>query len=210
MSYYAQQKSPGRQALGITIVVLLHLAIAYGLLTGLGIVNITKPRSDVETKVIEEVKPPPPDDAPPPPPPPTAPPPPFIPPPEIVINTPAPQQVIQNVVAVAPPPRPVAPTAPAAPAVPDSDVSERPISGAKPVFPARMLQSGREGSVDIECDVGTDGKTSNCTVVSSTGGSAFADAAMESVQHATYKPAIHNGVPEKRRHKWTIAFKLNG
>jgi periplasmic protein TonB len=213
MRSYAQQKSPGRQAMGVGIVVLLHVAIAYFVITALGVQLITKARQDVDTKIIEEVKPPPPDLPPPPPPPPTAaPPPPFIPPPEIVINAPPPPPVVQQATVVAPPAAPPVQhtEAPPAPAVPDRNVSAKPIAGPPLVYPARMVQSGREGSVDVECDVDTEGKTSNCSVISSTGGSAFSDAAMEYVTRAKYAPEIQHGVPVKVRHKWTITFKLNG
>jgi protein TonB len=209
---YAQQKSPGRQAVGFGLVVLLHVAIAYALISGLGKQMIEVIKQPIETKIIEETKPPPPDLPPPPPPPPQqAPPPPFIPPPEIVINTPAPPPPVTAAV-TAPPAAaaPVRPTAPPAPEIPDRNVSERPISAPPLVYPPRMQQSGREGSVDVECDVDTEGKTSNCAVVNSSGGSAFADAAMEYVTKAKYSPKIEHGVAVKARHKWTITFKLNG
>jgi periplasmic protein TonB len=207
---YAQQKSPGRQAVGFGLVVLLHVALGYALISGLGKQMIEVIKQPIETKIIEEVKPPPPDLPPPPPPPPQqAPPPPFIPPPEIVINTPAPPPPVVAAV-TAPPaaPAPVRPTV--APEIPDRSVSLRPIAGPPLVYPARMQQSGREGSVDVECDVDTEGHTSNCAVINSSGGSAFSDAAMEYVQHAKYAPEILHGVAVKVRHKWTITFKLNG
>jgi protein TonB len=138
----------------------------------------------------------------------------FIPPPEIVINTPAPPPPVQ-VAVVAPPPapapvsRPAAPPAPAPAAIPDQNVSARPISGPPLNYPKRMQDSGREGVVEVECDVDTDGKTSNCAVVNATGGSAFSDAAMDYVQHSKYSPEIAHGVAVKVRHKWAITFKLN-
>ncbi len=213
MRSYAQQKSAGRSATAIGLVLLLQLVILYGVIKALDVQFITRAKQDVETKVIDEVKPPPPDLPPPPPPPPTvAPPPPFIPPPEIIINAPPPPPVVQQATVVAPPAAPPVQhtEAPPAPVVQDTNVSERPINGGKPTYPARMIQSGREGSVDVECDVDTDGKTSNCSIIAATGGSAFSDSALDYVQHQTYKPATHNGTPVKIRKKWTIAFKLNG
>jgi len=207
---YAQQRSPGRQALGISLVILLHAAVLYALVSGLGRQMIEVIKQPIETKIIEEVKPPPPDLPPPPPPPPQqAPPPPFIPPPEIVINQVAPPPVVQTATIVAPPAAPPV-THPVAPEIPDRNVSERPISARPLVYPPRMQQSGREGSVDVECDVDVDGKTSNCAVITSSGGSAFSDAAMEYVNTAKYSPKIEHGVAVKARHKWTITFKLNG
>jgi protein TonB len=72
-----------------------------------------------------------------------------------------------------------------------------------------MQQSGREGQVDITCDVDTNGSTSNCTVTSATGGTAFAEAALAYVQQCRYKPAVRNGVPVKEpHHTFHIIFTL--
>jgi len=209
---YAQQRSPGRQAVGFTVVVLLHVVLGYVMITGLGKQIVEVIKQPLETKIIEEVKPPEPPPPPPPPPPQSAPPPVFIPPVEIVINTPPPPPPVVAAVPTAPTtPAPSRPTPPpvAAPAIPDRNVSERPISGPALVYPKRMVEAGREGSVDLECDVDTEGKTSNCAVVSSTGGGSFSDAAMEYVTHAKYAPKIEHGVAVTARHKWTITFKLN-
>jgi protein TonB len=212
MNFTQQQKSPGRQLVGFAVVVLLHVGLIYALVTGLATNVVEVIKAPIETKIIEEVKPPPPDVPPPPPPPKlAAPPPPYIPPPEIQIAQPPPPTPVATVATVAPP-APQAPPvqrAPPAPAVPDSEVSARPISGGTPKYPPRMLDQGREGHVDVTCDVDTDGSTSNCTVTSVTGGQAFADAALEFVKTARYKPRILNGVPVKEpHHKFSIGFTL--
>lgn len=97
----------------------------------------------------------------------------------------------------------------AAPPVPDRLVSERPISGGQPVYPARMQQAGREGEADVSCMVTVEGWTVDCQVTRSVGGSAFADAALDYVSHSQYLPATRNGVPYQVTHRWTIAFRLN-
>ena len=212
MDFTQQQKSPGRQLLGFAIVVLLHVGLIYALVTGLGTNIVEVIKAPIETKIIEEVKPPPPDVPPPPPPPKlAAPPPPYIPPPEIQIAQPPPPTPVATVAVVAPP----APQAPPvqraapAPAVPDSEVSARPISGGTPKYPPRMLDQGREGHVDVTCDVDTDGTTSNCSVTNVTGGQAFADSALEYVKTARYKPRILNGVAVKEpHHTFSIGFTL--
>ena len=91
---FSHEKEPGKNLTGITIVVLLHVLVAWGIINGLGTKMITKVQEAVETKLIEEVKPPPPPETPPPPPPPEmkAPPPPFIPPVEVQVNQPPPPQ----------------------------------------------------------------------------------------------------------------------
>ena len=82
------ERSPGKNLSGLTLVVILHLAIGYALVTGLARKVVEVIKAPLETKIIEEVKPPPPDVPPPPPPKMAAPPPPFIPPPEINIQVP--------------------------------------------------------------------------------------------------------------------------
>jgi periplasmic protein TonB len=214
MSSYIQQRNPGRMVAGFGLIVLLHVGAAIVVVDALSKQNVDKLRQPLETKILDDVKPPPPPDLPPPPPPPPqqAPPPVFIPPPEIVINTPAPPPPVQ-VAVVAPPPAPVpvARPAPAAPppVVEDTSVSAHAIGGPAQVYPKRMLESGREGSVDLTCDVDVDGSTSNCEVVTSTN-SAFADSALDYVKHAKYRPATHNGAPVKEtHHRFTITYKLN-
>jgi protein TonB len=212
MDFTQQQKSPARQALGFVVVVLLHVGLIYALVTGLGTNIVEVIKAPIETKIIEEVKPPPPDVPPPPPPPKlAAPPPPYIPPPEIQIAQPPPPTPVATVAAVAPP----APQAPPvqraapAPAIPDSEVGARAINNVKLVYPPRMLDQGREGRVDVTCDVDADGATSNCVVGNVAGGQVFADAALAYVKAARYKPAIKNGVPvAEPHHTFNIIFKL--
>ena len=106
MNFTHNEKSTGKNFTGITIVVLLHVLVAYGIITGLGTRLVAKMIAPVETKIIEEVTPPPPKELPPPPPPPEmkAPPPPFIPPVEVNVQQPPPQQnVIANATNVKPP-----------------------------------------------------------------------------------------------------------
>ena len=96
---FTHDNKPKKNVTGITIVILLHVLVAYGVITGLGKRMVTKMAEAVETKIIEEKAPPPPKEMPPPPPPPEmkAPPPPFIPPVEVNVQQPPPQQ---NTIAV--------------------------------------------------------------------------------------------------------------
>lgn len=125
MDFSQQQPSTGRM-LGIGFVVLLHVLIAYALVTGLARKVVEVVKGPIEVKVIEEVvkKPPPPPEVLPPPPKLAAPPPPFIPPPEINI---------------APPPVP-APTitavTPEAPPAPQAPVIAKPVEVPKAAPPA--------------------------------------------------------------------------
>ena len=67
---FSNEKAGKKNLTGITIVVLLHILVAYGVVSGLGKRMVAKMTEPVETKIIEEVKQPPPPDLPPPPPPP--------------------------------------------------------------------------------------------------------------------------------------------
>ena len=99
------QRDPGKNISGIAMVVILHLAIGYALVTGLARKVVEVIKAPIETKIIEEVKTPPPDVPPPPPPKMAAPPPPFIPPPEINIQVPkvTPPPTITTVTTTKPP-----------------------------------------------------------------------------------------------------------
>jgi len=210
---FAQERNPARQMAGFGLVVLLHVALLYLILSGLANRAMEVLKGPLEAKIIQEVRPPPPDLPPPPPPDLAPPPPPFIPPPEINIQ----QTVIQpnaiQAVTSAPPPAPVAvaPPAPPAPAVPDQEVSARPIAGPPLDYPKRMKDTGREGAVDLECTIDADGSTSSCLIIEVHGGDAFGDAAINWVKNNRYKPRVRNGVAVKEEHhRIHIGFSLNG
>jgi protein TonB len=87
MDFSKRQSDPRRHVVGLTVVILFHVAVVYALVTGLAKKVVEVIRAPIETKVIEEVRkpPPPPEIVVPPPPRLEAPPPPFIPPPEVQI-----------------------------------------------------------------------------------------------------------------------------
>ena len=87
---FSQQQPSSRRAIGFGVVVLLHILIAWALVSGLARKVVEVVKGPIEVKVIEEVvkKPPPPPEVLPPPPKMAAPPPPFIPPPEVNIAPP--------------------------------------------------------------------------------------------------------------------------
>jgi protein TonB len=122
---FSQPQQGSRRLVGFGFVVLLHILIAYALVTGLARKVVEVVKGPIEVKVIEEIikKPPPPPEVLPPPPKMAAPPPPFIPPPEINI---------------APPPTP-APTitavTPEAPPAPQAPVIAKPVEQAPPPPP---------------------------------------------------------------------------
>lgn len=167
---FSQPQQSSRRLVGFGFVVLLHVLLAYALVSGLARKVVEVVKGPIEVKVIEEIikKPPPPPEVLPPPPKIAAPPPPFIPPPEINI---------------APPPTP-APTitavTPEAPPAPQAPVIAKPVESAPPpqptvrsaavecpnyrevlgsiAYPREALLEGLEGTVVIEFTVTASGQ----------------------------------------------------
>ncbi|HTJ07447.1 MAG TPA: energy transducer TonB [Caldimonas sp.] len=186
MDHALGRANPVRRLTGLALVLLLHVAIIYALVTGLAKDVIDVIRRPIETKVIEEQKPKPP----PPPqlaiPPPefAAPPPPFIPPPEIKIAQPPPPAPIVAVthtpppapVAITPaPPPPPAPVAVAAP--PPPTPAPAPVTASvacsnyrtamgDAAFPREALRHGLEhGNALIQFTLTADGHVAHVEAV---------------------------------------------
>lgn len=169
MDYAQQQRSWGKHAPSIMLVVALHIAIGYALVTGLARKVVEVIKAPLETKIIEEIKKPPPDTPPPPPPKLAAPPPPFIPPPEINIQVPTvtPPPTITTVTTTPPPPGPPpvvrAPEPQAQPAV------RREYKAAyrvDPVFPRQAQREGISGRVIAHVVVQPNGSVSEVRIIS--------------------------------------------
>jgi protein TonB len=176
---FSQPQQSSRRLMGFGFVVLLHVLIAYALVTGLARKVVEVVKGPIEVKVIEEIikKPPPPPEVLPPPPKVAAPPPPFIPPPEINITPPP--TVAPTITAVTPeaPPGPQAPviakpveSAPPAPAIRSASVectNYREVIGSI-VYPREALLEGLEGSVTIEFTVSATGQIRDPVIRNST------------------------------------------
>jgi protein TonB len=181
MDYARQQRDPARHALGITVVILLHVLVIWALLSGLGknVVQIIK--KPLNATIIEEIKLPPPPPPPPPPPkkivePPKVPPPPidtYVPPPDI---PPPVTQVAPPITAVTPapppteykieaPPPPVVVQAPPKPAV-RRGISK--IAGDDPTYPREAIRAGvQKGRVVARLSIDENGKVTDVNIVSS-------------------------------------------
>jgi protein TonB len=176
---FSQPQQSSRRPMGFGFVVLLHVLIAYALVTGLARKVVEVVKGPIEVKVIEEIikKPPPPPEVLPPPPKVAAPPPPFIPPPEINITPPP--SLAPTITAVTPeaPPGPQAPviakpveSAPPAPAIRSASVectNYREVIGSI-VYPREALLEGLEGSVTIEFTVSATGQIRDPVIRNST------------------------------------------
>jgi periplasmic protein TonB len=173
VDYAQQQRSWGKHLPSIALVVLLHIALGYALVTGLARRVVEVIKQPIETKIIEEIKKPPPDAPPPPPPKLAAPPPPFIPPPEINIQVPQVQQapVITTVTTTPPPPGPmvIAPPAPPAPkpAGPPVRKEFKAAYRVEPQFPRQALRDGISGRVVAHVYVEPNGAVSDVRIISS-------------------------------------------
>jgi protein TonB len=186
VDFAQQQRNPGKHAVGISVVLAMHLVLGWALVTGLAQRMVEVIKSPLETKIIEETKPPPP--PPPenlPPPPKFQPPPPsFVPPPEVVVNPPAvAAPTITTVttppppapVTIAPPPAPEAPPAPPPPPPPPRVAARPAIANVKACapttsdYPRAALKAEATGTTKIRFKVDAAGKLAGVEIVKSAG-----------------------------------------
>jgi protein TonB len=227
---FSHQKSPGKNFTGITVVVLLHVLVAYGIVTGLGTRMVAQVTEVVETRIVEEVKVAPKIELPPPTPPPAmkAPPPPFIPPIEVNVQQPPPvANVIVNTSPVKPettelpkalpvaaaPPAPPAPAAPPAPpAPPVKTVRTAAVANfstcAKPEWPRSSLRNEETGTVTLAFVIGVDGRVVESKVTKSSGYRELDRAAVNGISKCVFKPGTIDGKPEQAsmqmQYVWTL------
>jgi protein TonB len=206
LNYAEQQRDPAKHAIGIGVVVVMHILLGWALLHGLARTVIEVIKGPIETKIIEEAKPPPPPPENLPPPPKFAPPPPsFVPPPEVVVNAPPTPAPTITTTTVAPPPAPVAiaPAAPAAPPAPPAPprVAARPAIGnvascapGPDDYPAAALKEEATGTTRVRFTVDAAGKLAGSEVVKSAGASrahkALDRVAVQKLSECTFKPGI--------------------
>ncbi|MEZ5655953.1 MAG: energy transducer TonB [Sphingobium sp.] len=167
---YADHSEASSRTISIVIVALIHAVLGYAFVTGLGMKYVKKAAEQLNVIDVKE-EPPPPDEPPPPPPKPAeVPPPPVVAPPPIV-KTP----VVAPVIDTAPKPLPLPPVLPPTPAPPP-----RPATKATPRgnpgnwvtsddYPSRALREERQGTVGVRLAVGTNGRPTDCSIVSSSG-----------------------------------------
>ncbi len=207
MNYAEQQRDPGKHAVGIGIVIVMHILLGWALVNGLARTVIEVIKGPIETKIIEETKPPPPPPENLPPPPKFAPPPPsFVPPPEVVVNAPPTPAPAITATTIAPPPAPPvaiapaqAPVAEAPPAPPR--VAARPaignVSTCAPKgddYPAIAIKEEATGTTKVRFTVDASGKLASAEVVKSAGASrahkALDRVAVQKLSECTFRPGI--------------------
>jgi protein TonB len=214
MDFSRNEVSPARRYGGFGVVILVHVLVAYLVVSGLAhkIVDVIK--QPVETKIIEEVKPPPPPENPPPPPPKlAAPPPPFIPPPEVQIQQPVVQNTITAVTAQQPPaqayqktiqapPGPVATPAPPVAAIAD-------LNACKPEYPRASLLAEESGVVRVQFVVGPDSQLMSATVLKSSGFKNLDKAAVNGLSRCKFKAGYKDGKPVQSTFTTDYVWKLD-
>jgi protein TonB len=150
MDFARAQRDPTRHLIGIACVILVHVLVIYGLVTGLARKAVEVIKKPLTATIVEEIKAPPP---PPPPPkkievPKTPPPPqPYVPPPDIPMPTTTSEPVIAAITPTPPAEPPViAPPAPPPPppAPPKPEVRKGVIAISKPEmdYPREALRKG--------------------------------------------------------------------
>jgi protein TonB len=181
MNYAEQQRNPAKHAIGLGVVIVMHIVLGWALLNGLARKVIEVIKAPIETKLIEEVRPPPPPPENLPPPPKLAPPPPsFVPPPEVVVRNPEPAATITVTrevpppappVTIAPPPAPEPP----APAPPPKVMAKPAIANAalcapkSEDYPAAALRAEATGITKIRFTIDGTGHLAKAEIVKSAG-----------------------------------------
>jgi periplasmic protein TonB len=205
----AQQKASSARLVGAGLVVLLHVAIIYALVTGLAHRVVDVVHAPIETKIIDEVR----EERPPPPPPPpefTPPPPAFVPPPEIHIEPPPPPPK-STAITVVTPEKPLAPPPPPVPVV--EGVRITPKIDAKrsqePEYPPTSRRLGEQGSLVLQVLVDTDGRVLDTKLVQSSGFERLDQAALDGVK-ADYRflPGTLDGKPQQMWYTFKFTWKL--
>jgi protein TonB len=158
-----QPADPRRRMAGWGVVILVHVIVAWALISGTARKGLELIKKPLEAAVIQEVIIPPPPPPPPPPPkeiqkaPPKveAPPPPFVPPPEVtpppstapaIVSVPTPPTTPQ---VIAPPPPPAAPPAPTG----RQDIAIACPTQVRPEMPRQALKEGATGTVKAQVTI---------------------------------------------------------
>jgi protein TonB len=191
-------------------IVLFHLLLLYGLVSGLARKVIEVVAAPLVTDMIEEVKP---EDKPPPPPPPQMERPPVqVPPPDIAIDIPMESNTtaISNVTdRPVPPPAPVAAPVERKAVVVRMKIDLRRSPPTADFYPASARRAEIEGVVTVQVCSGADGKVSgDPTVAKSSGNAALDEAAVKWARRARFTPGTEDGNPVTMCLPLPVRFKL--
>ena len=194
--YSLEQKPLPRRAGGIIFVVLLHIAIIYALVSGMGEQAVQVLRAPLQAHIIQIEKPP----APPPPPPPVPvikPPPPYIPPPLVQVAPPPPVPVIAQVTTVKPvtPPKPPPPITPVVTRAAGLDSNQ---SCAPPEYPDQAVDMGETGTTGMQFLISATGAVEQSRIAHSSGHNDLDHTALAALSQCKFSPALgSDGKPQE-------------
>jgi periplasmic protein TonB len=191
MAYKVSQGSGPRWAIGIVIVVLLHIGFFIGLQLGL----VQKALKEVETvaSAVKEPPPPPPQETPPPPPPPVTEPPPYVPPPDIVVaQTTTATNAIQQVTTTRPPP----------------DRPAQVLAESKPDYPPTSLENCEQGTVTLSVSIDERGRAVDVAIVKSSGYPELDNSAISWMKRQRFAAARKDGRPYATQQSFNVEFKM--
>jgi len=198
------------RSVAIAVVVLLHVAIVYALVTGLARRTVEVGRRPIEATIVEQARPARPDLPPParlPAPKFEVPPPPYVPPPEIHIQAPPPPETPIAIDAPTPPP-----VARAAEAPVGAPVHTPPVIDAarceKPEYPAAARRLRESGIVVLRILIGPDGSVISSEVQKSSGFKRLDEAARQGLSLCRFTPGTADGKPEQAWATLRYAWKL--
>jgi protein TonB len=209
MAAYVQQNN-SRRATVLGAIIVFHLLMLYGLVTGLArkVVEVVAP--PLVTDLIEDVQQ---EDKPPPPPPPQLERPPVqVPPPEVSIDIPIDTSQTTAISDVTDRPAPpVAPPPPAPPATvrvaPKLDVRRSPPTDD--FYPPSARRAEIEGVTTVRACVGPDGRTAGEPSVTKTSGNDSLDEAdTRWAKRARWAPGTEDGKPIEMCSQFNVRFKL--
>ena len=209
MAAYVQQNNSRRMTV-LAIIILFHVLLTYGLVTGLARKVVEVVAAPLQTDLIEEVQQ---EEAPPPPPPPQMERPPVeVPPPEVSIdipmdttNTTAISDVTDRPVPVAPPPPP--PPAAVTRVAPKLDVRRSPPTDD--FYPPSARRAEIEGVTTVRACVSPDGRTSGePTVTKTSGNTSLDEAATKWAKRARWAAGTEDGKPIEMCSQFNVRFKL--
>jgi len=197
----AEQVFAPRRIGGIAFVVLLHVAIIYALVNGLGAQMVQVLRQPLEAKIIEPARLPPPEAPPPPPPQLVVPSPVFIPPPVIQIAQPPPPVPVIAAVTRVKPSTPAPAPAPSPPVQKTAAGLDPNQSCAPPEYPEEAEDLEQTGVSVLQFLIDKDGHVAGSRIESSSGYASLDNAALRALGACKFKPAV--GADGSPQESWT-------
>lgn len=201
---YGRYQPSGTRLIGVGLVLLLHIAVIYALVTGLAHRVVDVVRAPIETKIIDEAR----QETPEPPPPPpqfTPPAPPFVPPPEVHIETPPPPPPQSTAITAVTPVKPAAPPPPPTRVMPRIDAAH----SQEPEYPPVSRRLGEQGSVILQVLVDVDGRVLDAKLLQSSGFERLDQAALQGVKtDYRFVPGAVDGTPQQMWYTFKFTWKL--